>query len=63
MRDVDEVRRVHSFQRRREGEGRLRGGLAPEREQLVHILPEGRNRQDCATDTQTRETTPPLGSA
>ena len=62
MRDVDEVRRVQWVQRKREGKGRFRGDLASECARLVHILPEVRNDQDCATHATTREKTPPSGA-
>ena len=63
MRDVDEVSRVHIFQRKRAEEGRFRGDLASEKGYLVHILPEGRNAQDTPTDARTREKTPSCESA
>jgi len=54
---VDEVGRIHMFQRKREGEGRFRRGLAPERGHLVHMLPALAKAQDCATYARVSEKT------
>jgi len=60
---VDEVGRVHMFQRRRERKGDSRGDFVPERAHLVHMLPIVPKAQDCARDATTREKTLSVESA
>jgi len=59
---VDEVGRVHMFQRKREEEGRFRGDLASKQGHLVHILPEVRNRQERPTDARRSAEAPSVES-